>query len=991
MSRLTAKQQEFLDNYIRDHRVLGRRKKKAAESFARRKGKIEADLKRLPDWSSQADLVGLLATADAQADQGDFKDAYKALKKVKQSARQRAAGYDPTEDVTRVVDDVKALFADAAVALPHYRRFDQYRKTPDATPDNAPDLTSVHNFLAMANQRLDDIFHTLDELDRVAKTAVQKGQLTWARKFIDTALTGKYEALAFSPTQFLTTDALETQTAMKYGAGVSAALARERQAAIAAAEQTTEEPRTPRKKVETFDATTVASRIKPLKDTVTSAADPSVVALTGQVRQEINQLIQEKGVDSDVFFDLTLKTRDQLYDALVKAKGWAAKQRTPGQNNTAAIFADEWFAAIQQANPTRVDTTNNEITLNGEVFDNPVQIAEGGSGVVYRYESQTTQGKFIAVKRIKRLSPNDYGQDAIDADAVEKRADLAEELRTNRLLQTGDPETPGRDNVLDLKGVGQGPADDGELYMVMEMASADLGQAKYGETAATESGAITEEARAVLNQYFFKQAVQGVKYLRDQGMVHFDLKEGNFMVMDDGTVKVADFGSTVLSGEASGAVPVPSDPNKVTQAYGAPEAIQGAGTTSTKADTHALGKMIQTMQRGAYVPKHGGFAHTYIDLKDLTGALKTLSEPMTSKTATERPTLEGILASPYVKNLDNYQEEDVQQLSAAVLAYGKALSRQAKNAGLNLGILTDDVKSRQEKIAALEHQLKDATLLPADAKRLQDELDDKRQELAPLEKQLKDLSNSPPVKPLSDRVKELSERLTRPMEKVALQSKALFIKQLRSVAGDSGAAFYNFVGLRTYADLFTEFGVDQKELMRVARHHELNLSETNAKAAADLTNAVAEINNYVNGIGHALMQPILRSGFKKLIVALQEQLAEFHPEAIDDTIRTQFLGDLQAASGNGTAFQKFVVRSAFKHLFPQFGVDYKQLTATARTFPTDVSPQNANAAADLRNADAAVTAFLSTVEDDDMRGILQDGFTHLHEELQAEYDALQEG
>ena len=93
---LTEKQQTFLDNYIRKHSILGRKKKGDAEDFKRRKGQVLDELNRLPDFPDVTKILkDMLAAADAQADDGNFKDAYHALKAAKKAARQTVAGYDP--------------------------------------------------------------------------------------------------------------------------------------------------------------------------------------------------------------------------------------------------------------------------------------------------------------------------------------------------------------------------------------------------------------------------------------------------------------------------------------------------------------------------------------------------------------------------------------------------------------------------------------------------------------------------------------------------------------------------------------------------------------------------------------------------------------------------------------------------------------------------------------------------------------------------------
>ncbi len=177
----------------------------------------------------------------------------------------------------------------------------------------------------------------------------------------------------------------------------------------------------------------------------------------------------------------------------------------------------------------------SRITVDGDTFDSPEYIAKGGFGVTARYTA--ADGKTVVMKQVQTML--EFQQE-----------DLARELEINRKLSEGPVDAPGRENVLLMKGFVQG--DDDTAYILMDEASGDLNMMKHGMNALSEAGGLPEEVRNVLNQQMMKQALQGAKYMHDQGVDHFDLKEGNMLMMPDGTVKLIDFGGSVADGKEGG-------------------------------------------------------------------------------------------------------------------------------------------------------------------------------------------------------------------------------------------------------------------------------------------------------------------------------------------------------------------------------------------------------------------------------------------------------
>lgn len=124
-----------------------------------------------------------------------------------------------------------------------------------------------------------------------------------------------------------------------------------------------------------------------------------------------------------------------------------------------------------------------------------------------------------------------------------------------------------------------------DLFMVMEFINGEtLDQLLY------HRGAIpTDEAIPI-----FCQALEGINYAHEHGIVHRDIKPGNMMLTDSGTLKVLDFGIARLLGS-----------NRMTRVgnvigtleYMAPEQVLGL-ETDARSDVYGLGIMLYEMLTG---------------------------------------------------------------------------------------------------------------------------------------------------------------------------------------------------------------------------------------------------------------------------------------------------------------------------------------------------------------------------------------------------------
>jgi serine/threonine protein kinase len=126
----------------------------------------------------------------------------------------------------------------------------------------------------------------------------------------------------------------------------------------------------------------------------------------------------------------------------------------------------------------------------------------------------------------------------------------------------------------------------GSHYIVMEYV-----RGQSGAELLREQGQLgLEDAMAVV-----EQACRGLEYAHRNGVVHRDVKPGNLLRADDGTVKLADFGIAKALHEESSITQVGSVLG--TAAYLAPEQAQGE-PAGPRADLYALGVVTYQLLSG---------------------------------------------------------------------------------------------------------------------------------------------------------------------------------------------------------------------------------------------------------------------------------------------------------------------------------------------------------------------------------------------------------
>jgi eukaryotic-like serine/threonine-protein kinase len=133
---------------------------------------------------------------------------------------------------------------------------------------------------------------------------------------------------------------------------------------------------------------------------------------------------------------------------------------------------------------------------------------------------------------------------------------------------------------------------------------------------------------------YLVQACAGLQAAHDRGVIHRDVKPANLFILDDGTVKVMDFGIAKRS-----AAPGMTVAGMVvgTPEYMAPEQVQGSGEVTPAADLYALGVVAYEMFTGRRPFEHPDLVPL------LLMQIQSLPDPPRSINPSLDPVLEGMI------------------------------------------------------------------------------------------------------------------------------------------------------------------------------------------------------------------------------------------------------------------------------------------------------------------------------------------------------------
>lgn len=439
-----------------------------------------------------------------------------------------------------------------------------------------------------------------------------------------------------------------------------------------------------------FDATLEKARLKengnrpPIELDVAPHFDPTTLLKKGwgtseqiserHLRRRIKQRMAQmlNGVDErtrrDLALDYILQGEADVRARLIEAQGWDANALSVPQENVlkSAIKVMDKTLGAYQAGTLSADGEELKVSASGtqaaQQFKKGRKLGQGGFGDVFLYMAEDGQSPSIAVKVMKARDGEQDEDNIKHAESDKSSRLIGEEIRCHHHLMRGPTDHPGRQFITELKGVVKDA--EGNLNMAMELLDGgDFKQNRLGMELASQAGAIPQAVLQVLHSHQLKQAIQGMMYLRDMGVVHHDLKPENFFMKADGTLKIGDFGSGTIqlsddntfSGNQAG-----TDGYKVSSAE--------LDSPSPDKDAFALGRILDIIEH-----QHVGPEKEMISSHS-SGTLHPLLQALTEKYSTLRPTLEQVLEAPYFQNASTASPEDIAKLQQLSCQFSQQLA-----------------------------------------------------------------------------------------------------------------------------------------------------------------------------------------------------------------------------------------------------------------------------------------------------------------------------
>jgi hypothetical protein len=427
----------------------------------------------------------------------------------------------------------------------------------------------------------------------------------------------------------------------------------------------------------------------PADDVPKGAKGDQILARAEAVAKDfVEKRLDDLPPQSDEVFDLSLKSEADLRADAAVALGLVKPEqvqecRIDARKTSAKSYAQvvsvqqKWFAALkpkEQAlvnamaqgmlqainvnTPNKLDPATKAIELNGQEYEFVKVLGAGAQGTVSQYRKKGTN-EVVVIKSLNNQA---------------NRLAMEQELRIHRQAMGGEG-GEGHPNIVPMRGVVRGS--DGSLHMVMDHAKGgDLADMSDCLSYAVADGALPPAAAQVLAQQFVSDAVAGLKFLQEQNVTHHDIKALNFLLDEDGTVMLADFGSGQLGRDEKGTVPGIKDPSvqiDVTPNLEAPELY--SMTATGKADTFTLGIVVDRLMNGHRNRFTAAGVWSKYNGPPVPDAVDRLTRAMLDPDPEKRPTLEAVEHSSLLSEAGSHDPDLVARLKAASMEYARVANK----------------------------------------------------------------------------------------------------------------------------------------------------------------------------------------------------------------------------------------------------------------------------------------------------------------------------
>jgi serine/threonine protein kinase len=216
-----------------------------------------------------------------------------------------------------------------------------------------------------------------------------------------------------------------------------------------------------------------------------------------------------------------------------------------------------------------------EAAKKKKIFDGRYEVlsivGRGAASVVYHARHVGAVNSEVALKVLMKQQSKD-GAKSNNSDLLRKEALSMVSARHKYVVRLDDFHSIG-----DL------------CYLAMEYAL--LGDLRKFTT--SKGGKLP----SALGELFLNQAVEGLDFVHRVGIVHRDIKPDNILVMSEKDIRLADFGVSVLPGEASSIKELQAGVG--TMSYMAPEVLEGV-SYDKRSDIYSLGVSFYEMFSGVH-------------------------------------------------------------------------------------------------------------------------------------------------------------------------------------------------------------------------------------------------------------------------------------------------------------------------------------------------------------------------------------------------------